>query len=257
VRIATWNVNGLRARLDFLLHWLRDRQPDVVGLQELKLSDDQFPYEALAEAGYHALVHGQKAWNGVAILSREPAELLERGLPGQDALGSRLIAARVGELRFTTVYCPNGKTLEHEDFGRKLAWFDALSDHFGARPKLDELEILCGDFNVCPAALDSWHGEAGEGAIFHTEEERARLAALSRHGFQDLFRSLHPDVQAYSLWDYLRCAFHKGHGLRIDFLLGGPGAVERLQSVEIDREYRKKRQELTASDHAPVMVELD
>jgi len=257
VRVATWNVNGLRARLEFLLHWLQERQPDVVGLQELKLSDEQFPYDVLAEAGYHALVHGQKAWNGVAVLSREPAELLERGLPGQEALGSRLITARVGGLRFTTVYCPNGKTLEHEDFGRKLAWFDALSEHFCARPPSDEMEILCGDFNVCPTALDSWHGEAGEGAIFHTAEERARLAALSGHGFQDLFRCLHPDERAYSWWDYRRGAFHKGHGLRIDFLLGGPASVERLRSVEIDREYRKKRQELTASDHAPVMADFD
>ena len=257
MRIATWNVNGLRARLDFVLHWLRERQPDVVGLQELKLSDELFPYAALAEVGYHALVHGQKAWNGVAVLSREPAELLERGLPGQEALGSRLITVRVEGLRFTTVYCPNGKTLEHEDFGRKLAWFDALAAHLAARPASGDLDILCGDFNVCPVALDSWHGEAADGAIFHTKEERTRLAALSERGFEDLFRSLHPDAQAYSWWDYRRGAFHKGHGLRIDFLLGGPGSVQRLRSAEIDRVYRKKRGDLTASDHAPVMAEID
>ena len=256
VRIATWNVNGLRARLDFLLQWLRERQPDVVGLQELKLSDEHFPHDVLAEAGYHALVHGQKAWNGVAVLSREPAELLQRGLPGQEELGARLIAVRVLGIRFTTVYCPNGKTLEHEDFGRKLAWFDALSDHLGDPAETADPEVLCGDFNVCPSALDSWHGEAGEGAMFHTPEERARMVALSERGYEDLFRALHPEDREYSWWDYRRGAFHKGHGLRIDFVLGRQGIAERLRSVEIDREYRKKREDLTASDHAPVIAEL-
>ena len=254
--VATWNVNGVRARMEFLLHWLRERQPDVVGLQELKVTDEDFPHDVLAEAGYHALVHGQKAWNGVAVLSREPAELLEQGLPGQEDFGARLIGVRVAGLRFTTVYCPNGKALEHEDFGRKLGWFDALSAYLAARPETESLDILCGDFNVCPTALDSWHGEAGDGAIFHTVEERARLAALFERGFEDLFRGLHPEERAYSWWDYRRGAFHRGHGLRIDFLLGNAGAVERLRSVEIDREYRKKRGELTASDHVPVVADI-
>ena len=122
MRIATWNVNGLRARQEFVLHWLRERQPDVVGLQELKLSDDQFPADVFESAGYSVLTHGQKAWNGVAILSRKPAELLQRGLPGQEELGARLVTAQVEDLSFTTVYCPNGKSTDHEDFPRKLAW---------------------------------------------------------------------------------------------------------------------------------------
>ncbi|MGE4649683.1 MAG: exodeoxyribonuclease III [Myxococcota bacterium] len=257
MRIATWNVNGLRARLDFVLHWLRERQPDVVGLQELKASDDKFPHEALSEAGYHATVHGQKAWNGVAVLSREPGETLQRGLPGQEDLGARLITTRVGGIGFTTVYCPNGKTLEHEDFGRKLAWFEALSDHLSPGGDPDAGEVLCGDFNVCPGALDSWHAEAGDGAIFHTEEERARLQALLDRGFTDLFRVLHPEARDYSWWDYRHGGFHKGHGLRIDFLLGNRPIVDRLRSVEIDRDYRKKRDDLTPSDHAPVVADLD
>ncbi|NRA07300.1 MAG: endonuclease/exonuclease/phosphatase family protein [Myxococcales bacterium] len=229
----------------------------MVGLQELKASDDKFPHEALSEVGYHAAVHGQKAWNGVAVLSREPGETLERGLSGQEDLGARLITTRVGGICFTTVYCPNGKTLEHEDFGRKLAWFEALSDHLAVRGDPGAGEILCGDFNVCPAALDSWHGEAGEGAIFHTVEERSRLQALFDRGFEDLFRVLHPEARDYSWWDYRHGAFHKGQGLRIDFLLGSRPIVDRLRSVEIDRDYRKKRDDLTPSDHAPVVADLD
>ena len=124
MRIASWNVNGLRARLDFVLLWLRDREPDVVGLQELKLTDDLFPHDVFEALGYRAVTHGQKSWNGVAILSREPVEVLRAGLEGQEDFGARLITARQGDLEFTTVYCPNGKTLEHEDYTRKLAWLE-------------------------------------------------------------------------------------------------------------------------------------
>ena len=133
MRVATWNVNGLRARLDFLLHWLRERKPDVVGLQELKLSDEQFPHDAFAAEGYSAVTHGQKSWNGVAILAREPLEVVQRGLPGQEDQGARLLSARVRDLELTTIYCPNGKHTGHDDFPRKLAWLDALAEHLAAR----------------------------------------------------------------------------------------------------------------------------
>ena len=174
MRIATWNVNGLRARLDFVLHWLRARQPDVVGLQELKLTDEQFPTDVFEAEGYGVVSHGQKAWNGVAILSREEAVLTQRGLPGQEAFGARLISARVGGLAFTTVYCPNGKHVGHDDFPKKLTWFNALAGHLASTVAADTASVLCGDFNVGPTALDSWNGDAVPGAIFHTDEERAR-----------------------------------------------------------------------------------
>ena len=184
VRIATWNVNGLRARLDFLRHWLRDRRPDVVGLQELKLTDEQFPHAELSAEGYRAVSHGQKSWNGVAILSRDAAEVSQRGLPGQEELGARLITADVGGLSFTTIYCPNGKHVGHDDFPRKLAWFDALAQHFEERCDPERPAILCGDFNVCPAALDSWNEEQFRGEIFHTDEERARFRRLLALGLR-------------------------------------------------------------------------
>jgi len=254
MRIATWNVNGLRARLDYVLLWLQDRRPDLVGLQELKMTDDKFPRREIEAAGYHAAVFGQKAWNGVAILAREKLRVTQRGLPGQDERGARLITANLGELSFTTVYVPNGKSVDHDDFPRKLAWLDALAEHFadaGGEPA-----VLCGDFNVCPSSLDSWRGDASPGRIFCTDEERARYQRVLDAGFSDVFRDQHPELQAFSWWDYRGGAFHRGQGLRIDLLLATPAAAQRVKSIEIDRDYRKKKDGLTASDHAPVFADL-
>jgi exodeoxyribonuclease-3 len=256
MRLATWNVNGLRARLDFVQHWLRARQPDVVGLQELKLSDDQFPHDVFTPLGYRAVTHGQKAWNGVAILAREEARVVQTGLPGQEGMGARLLSAEVAGVAFTTVYVPNGQETGHEDFPRKLAWLDALIAHFAARSVAGVPSLLCGDFNLCPTALDSWNEAGLRGHLFHTDEERARWQRLLAAGFTDLFRAQHPDKQAFSWWDYRDGAFHRGHGLRIDFLLASEPLLARVKAVEIDREYRKKQDGFTASDHAPVWVDL-
>ena len=257
MRIATWNVNGLRARLDFVLHWLRARQPDVVGLQELKLTNEEFPVAELEAAGYHTACHGQKSWNGVAILSRTPMTVVRRGLPEQEPLGARLITAELGDLSFTTVYCPNGKATDHDDFPRKLAWFESLLALFETHHDPDHPSVLCGDFNVVPAPVDSWNETALAGHIFHTEAERDRLGRLLAGGFTDLFRHHAPGVQRFSWWDYRAGAFHRNQGLRIDLVLGTASVVTRLRHVEIDRDYRKKQDGLTASDHAPVIAELD
>ena len=261
MKIATWNVNGLRARLDYLLMWLSDRQPDVVGLQELKVTDELFPHDAFESLGYKAVTHGQKSWNGVAVLSRLPIEWVESGLPGESDFGSRLIRARVGSgedvLDFTTLYCPNGKNTDHDDFPRKLAWFDSLRAWAADVVSANENAVLCGDFNIVPSALDSWNDDEFAGSIFHTEVERDRMKALADLGLSDLYRELLPDEQAFSWWDYRGGAFHRKHGLRIDFILGTNRVVERLKSVEIDRDYRKKKEGLTASDHAPVIAVID
>lgn len=257
MRIATWNINGLRARLDFVLAWLAERQPDVVGLQELKMTDEQLPVDAFEAAGYHAVSHGQKAWNGVAILTREPAVVVQRGLPGQEDFGARLITAEVaGGLTFSTVYCPNGKSVDHDDYPRKLAWFDALVDHIGSTRDPADAFVICGDFNICPTDLDTWDEEGHAGGIFHTEAERARMQSLYGWGLGDLYRALHPDERAFSWWDYRGGSFHRGHGLRIDFLLGTAAVRERLESTTIDRDWRKKRGDLKASDHCPVFADL-
>lgn len=257
MRIATWNINGLRARLDYLRLWLEQRNPDVVGLQELKTPDDVFPQDVFESLGYHTLIYGEKAWNGVAVLSREPIELLHRGLAGQEDFGARLLSARIGNLVFETVYCPNGKTLEHADFPRKLAWFDALLDHWRSHHHLGETAILAGDFNIVPEALDSWRGDAGDGRLFHTDDERRRFHALLDLGLHDLYRAANPEGREYSWWDYRGGSFHRGHGLRIDLLLGTRAVRERVSNVVIDRDFRKKQEGLTASDHAPVYVDLN
>ena len=257
MRLATWNINGMRARIDFVLHWLAARQPDLVGLQELKMEDDQFPHDEFRAAGYEAVTHGQKSWNGVAILSREPVTVTQVGLPGEDALGARLISADVGDLSFTTVYCPNGKHVEHDDFPRKLRWFESLRAHVEERHDTGRPTVLCGDFNICPEPIDSWKDDGTDTTIFHTPEERQRFRSLLDWGFRDVFRQRHPDEEVYSWWDYRMGAFHRGMGLRIDLVLATEALMGGVASIGVDREYRKKKDGITASDHAPVILDLD
>ena len=211
MRIATWNVNGLRARMDFIAHWLKSREPDVVGLQEVKVTDDDFPHDDFQALGYHAVVHGEKSWNGVAVLSRTPAEVETRGLPGRENDGARLLRVRVAGLHFATVYCPNGKTLDHPDFPLKLGWFEALRDYLVGVDR-DAAFVIGGDFNIVPAALDCWQGAAADGSFFCTTEERSRYRSLLDLGLTDLFRHLYPEEQKFSWWDYRGGSFHRGLG---------------------------------------------
>ncbi len=255
MRIATWNINGLRARIDFMALWLKARQPDVVGLQELKITDEEFPTEVFTNLGYHVVTHGQKAWNGVAVLSREPAAVVQTGLPGQDDFGARLLRVHVAGLDFTTVYCPNGKDVDHGDYTRKLEWFDALATYWRSNPAQDAA-VLCGDFNIVPTPLDSYLGDVSDD-IFHTPAERARFEAITALGLTDLYRAKYPQQRAYSWWDFRGGAFHRGNGLRIDLILATRPVVERLSDTSIDRDFRKKQEGMTASDHAPVYADLD
>ncbi|MEM6301028.1 MAG: exodeoxyribonuclease III [Pseudomonadota bacterium] len=255
MRVATWNINGLRARQEFMALWLKERQPDVVGLQELKTPTELFPHEFFRELGYHALVHGQKSWNGVAILTREPAELVTAGLPGEEDFGARLITARVaGDLEFTTVYCPNGKSVSHDDFPKKLNWYDSLTRHY--RSGQATRRILCGDFNIVPTPVDSWRGEDGDGEVFHTVDERQRFDTLMDLDLVDLYRERYPEQAAFSWWDYRGGSFYRNQGLRIDFVLDNRAVADSIQDVTIDRDFRKKKEGLTASDHAPVFADL-
>jgi exodeoxyribonuclease-3 len=256
MRVATWNVNGLRARQDFLLAWLRAREPDVVAIQELKLPDGRFPHDVFAQLGYQALAHGQKSWNGVALLAKTPITPVQIGLPGQEELGARWLEAEVEGLVFASLYCPNGKHTLHEDFAKKLVWYDALAAHLAGRHRADTALVIGGDFNLCPAPLDSYDEAALAGRIFHTDEERARFRRLLDWGLFDLFRDRNPELRAFSWWDYRAGAFHKGQGLRIDLLLGTAPVRDRVREVTIDREWRKKQDGLIASDHAPVVAEL-
>ncbi len=254
--IATWNINGLGARFDFLAHWLKARQPDVVGLQELKSTADNVPVRELERLGYHTAVCGQKAWNGVAVLSREPVEEVQSGLPGEESAGARLLRVTTAGLDFTTVYCPNGKSIDHLDYARKLAWFESLRDYLAGSLDADRPAVLCGDFNVAPTRRDTHDEDRLAGGIHHSGPERERFRALLDLGFFDLYRELHPEAVTFSWWDYRFGAFHRNLGLRIDFLLATEAVRERVDQVETDRDYRKKKAGLIASDHAPVMARL-
>ena len=260
MRIATWNVNGLRARIDFIVHWLKNREPDVVGMQELKVTDDEFPHEPFNDLGYTVVTHGQKGWNGVAIASRLPIEVTDRGLPGEADVGARLIRGGISDggqsLSFATVYCPNGKDLGHRDFPVKLKWYESLAGYLRGLD-VDGPFLIGGDFNVVPEPVDCWRGEAADGSIFCTDDERSRYQALLDCGLVDLYRRVEPEKQAFSWWDYRGGAFHRGMGLRIDMLLGNEALTDRVQDVVIDRAYRYKKDGLTASDHVPVYADLD
>jgi exodeoxyribonuclease-3 len=273
VIVATWNVNSMGARLGFVLQWLRVRRPDVVCVQELKLEDAAFPHDALAQEGYVAHTHGQLAWNGVGVLVREErfsgeAEVVQRGLVGCEDLGARLVTVRLpsspgagpaGDLLVTSVYVPNGKTTSHPDFARKLAFLECLAaDVERVHAAHAGPAIVGGDFNLCPEDLDSWDAEGLRGSIFHTDDERARFRAiLARGRLIDLFRAKNPGDQTFSWWDYRAGAFHKKMGLRIDFVLGNEATAARTTSVVVEREWRKKKLDLTPSDHAPVVAEID
>lgn len=256
MRIATWNINGFKARLEYLSHWLREVQPDVVGLQELKMTDEQFPHQAMSELGYQVVTHGQKSWNGVAVLSREPAEVIQRGLPGQEEQGARLLSVQVAGLSFTTVYCPNGKSVDHPDYQRKLGWFDSLIAYMRERQDASQPTVLCGDFNIVPAALDGWNESGFYGTCHHTDAERARIVHLREWGMIDLYRQQHPDEPGFSWWDYRAGAFAKRQGLRIDFLLASASVAERVDTVTVERRWRKRYQGIISSDHAPVCADL-
>jgi exodeoxyribonuclease-3 len=265
MRVGSFNINGMHARLEFLLHWLQARQPDVVALQELKLEEERFPHVALEHAGYAAVAHGQKSWNGVAVLVRQgfgTASVVQRGLEAEAAQGARLLTTSVvpsagAPLTVISVYVPNGKTITAPDFAAKLRWLDALSSYLQSEFAPTDRLLVAGDFNLCPSGADSWNESGFAGQIFHTAAERERFAALQRWGLADAYRNAEPESSDYSWWDYRAGAFHKNMGLRIDLVLVTASLAAGLGSASIDREYRKKKADLIASDHAPVLLEFE
>jgi exodeoxyribonuclease-3 len=260
--LATWNVNGIRARAQRLVEWLAERKPDVVCLQELKVKTDELDREALKAAGYHVAAMGQASWNGVAVLSRGPLETVTTELPGAAAeAGARFIVTKSSQdgLEVASVYIPNGKTTSNPEFRSKLAWLERLALYIEARPHKAAPFVLAGDFNVCTTDLDSYLGARAHGTIFHTDEERALIARLTAAGLCDLYRSKYPTEPGYSWWDYRAGAFHRKLGMRLDLILATEPLARRVKDVFIDREFRKKSKLSGAlpSDHAPVVAVLD
>ena len=255
MRIATFNVNGVNGRLERLIEWLDEAQPDVACLQELKTSDEKFPAAALEKAGYGAIWHGQKSWNGVAILARgcEPVET-RRGLPGGEGdVQSRYLEAAVGGLLIGCLYLPNGNPRPGPKFDYKLAWFERLIAHGKELLESGLPVVLAGDYNVIPTDRDVYKPERWADDALMQPESRDCYARLLAQGWTDAIRHLHPDETIYTFWDYWRNAWGRNAGLRIDHLLLSPSLAPRLETAGVDREVRGRE---GASDHAPAWVEL-
>lgn len=255
LRVATWNVNSIRTRLHQLLPWLRESTPDVVLLQELKCTNDQFPYLEIEELGYNIKAHGQKTYNGVAILSKFPLEDVVTTLPGEDTdQEARYIEAVVclkqGALRVASVYVPNGQSPDSDKFRYKLRFLERLRAHAAALRALDEILVLGGDYNVAPYPLDVYDPKHLDGSVCYHPDERERLRAMLHDGLYDAFRLMHPQTQAFSWWDYRSSGYESGKGLRIDHLLLSPQATDKLVECSIDSPLRAQER---PSDHAPVI----
>ena len=259
MKIATWNINGVRARLDTLLTWLAETKPDFVCLQEIKSVDEGFPRDAIEAAGYDVAVHGQKGFNGVALLSRTRLEDVKRGLPGdQSDQQSRYIEASVTagvrSIRIGGLYLPNGNPLGTDKFQYKLRWMGRLELHARDLVKSEQLLVLAGDFNVIPEAIDAKSpGNWTRDALFQPES-RASFQRLQSLGLTDAIRSCHPNPGVYTFWDYQAGAWQKDEGIRIDHLMLSPQATDRLIGAGIDKFTRSWEK---PSDHVPVWVELD
>jgi exodeoxyribonuclease III len=258
VRIATWNVNSAKQRVPRLLPWLEERRPDVVCLQETKLTDDAFDEllgEELAARGYAIARHGEAAWNGVAILSRAGLEDVVAGVPGAPGFPhaeARAVSATCGGIRVVSVYVPNGRTPDSEHYRYKLAWLAALQAMLGDAPR--EV-VMCGDMNIAPSDIDVFDPKAYAGQTHVTPPERAALAELqSGLGLHDIVREHWPAERVFTYWDYRAGMFHRDLGMRIDLVLATPAVTGRVRAAWVDRQARKGK---GPSDHAPVIVDLD
>ncbi len=256
MRVATFNVNGIGARLPRLLDWLGETPANAVCLQEIKTVAEGFPHAALADAGWQALVSGQKGFNGVAILTRAgaPAELVLDRLPGDDAdEQARYLEADVAGVRVASIYLPNGNPQPGPKFDYKLAWMDRLAARAAELLALEIPAVLAGDYNVCPTDLDVARPEVMADDALCRPESRARFRALLAQGWTDAIRARRPHAALYTYWDYQAQAWARNHGLRIDHLLLSPAAADRLRDADIDRDVRAGER---ASDHVPAWVDL-
>jgi exodeoxyribonuclease-3 len=255
MKIATYNVNGVNGRLPVLLRWLQETAPDVACLQELKAPDEKFPEQAIKDLGYNAIWHGQKSWNGVAILARNTdIKETRRGLPGDpDDTHSRYIEAEVNGITIGCLYLPNGNPAPGPKFDYKLRWFDRLTAHAAELYASGKPVVLTGDYNVMPTELDVYKPERWvEDALFRPET-RAAFKNLVAQGWTDAIRKLYPDETIYTFWDYFRNAYGRDAGLRIDHFLLSPHLDSRLISAGVDRNVRGWDK---TSDHGPVWIEL-
>jgi exodeoxyribonuclease-3 len=258
MRVATWNVNSLRIRLEQLLAWLERARPDVLALQETKLPDEAFPADELRAAGYASACSGQKSYNGVALLVRsetagEPGAIV-RDMPGYDDPQRRVLAATVGGMRVINLYVPNGQAVDSDKYYYKLGWLRALRGWLRAELAVHPRLVVLGDFNIAPEDRDVHDPAAWVGSVHVSPDERAALRALLELGLTDVFRKFEQPPRSFSWWDYRAGALRRNEGLRIDLLLASAALAERCTACEIDREPRLAER---ASDHTPVIATFD
>ena len=266
MKIATFNVNSIKARLPRVLEWLAEAKPDVVCLQEIKCIDENFPAVEIEDLGYYIAVHGQKTYNGVAILSKHPLEDIRCGLDGEDwpdddlPNQARYIEAFTGGVRVASIYLPNGNPVQDPDqqdsekYKYKLRWMDRLNAHAADLLEFEEKLVLAGDYNIIPKDEDCYDPAAWEGDAATLPQSRKRFRTLMSLGFTDALRAIKPSGHDFTFWDYQRGAWQKDHGIRIDHLLLSPQAADGLKDCQIDRNVRGREK---ASDHTPIWVELD
>lgn len=254
MKIASFNINGINGRLPLLLKWLKDAKPEVVCLQELKAPDDRFPETELKKAGYNAIWHGQKSWNGVAILSKSELQETMRGLPGDPGdTHSRYIEAITYQKVIGCIYLPNGNPYPGPKFEYKKQWFSRLTKHAKRLMAMELPVILAGDYNVMPTELDVYKPEKYlENALFR-KEIRAAYQRLLKQGWTDAFRMLYPNEVIYTFWDYFRHSYERNAGLRLDHFLLSPMVAEKLTAAKVDKEVRGWEH---ASDHAPAWIKI-
>ncbi len=257
MKIASWNVNSLKVRLPHVLDWLAEHQPDILGLQEIKTIDENFPLEDIKAAGYHVNFAGQKTYNGVAVISKREASDIVTDLPSLDDPQRRVLGCTIphenGDIRFLNLYIPNGSEVGSEKYEYKLGWLDALIKYVKTQLAEHKKFVVVGDFNIAPDDRDLWDPEGWKDKILVSPLERAALQSLLDMGLTDTFRLFDQEEELYSWWDYRAAGFRRNHGMRIDLLLSSPAMTEHCTASYIDKEPRKLER---PSDHAPVVAEF-
>jgi exodeoxyribonuclease III len=253
--LATWNVNSIKVRAPQVLAWLGEARPDVLGLQELKVPEERFPATLFQEARHHAAVHGQKTYNGVALISRLPLDDVQRGIPelAEDPQ-ARIVTGRWGDVCLINVYVPNGESVESDKYQYKLGWLETLARHLEAEHSPDEFLVLLGDFNIAPDERDIHDPVLYKDKVLFSDPEHAALERLTRWGLVDVFRIFHTEPKLYSWWDYRMNAFRRNMGARLDLILATRPMAERAVSCGIDLGPRRAQQ---PSDHAPVVARFE
>lgn len=253
MKLASWNVNSLKVRLPHVLDWLTTNQPDILGLQETKTIDENFPVEDIEAVGYQVAFAGQKTYNGVAVISKTKADDIVTDLPGLEDPQRRVLGVTIGDLRFLNLYVPNGSEVGSEKYEYKLDWLEKLTAYVELQLKQYKNFVMVGDFNITPDDRDLWDPVGWKDKILASPPERAALQGLLDLGLSDTFRLFKQEDKIYSWWDYRAAGFRRNHGMRIDLLLSSPAMTERCTKSYIDKEPRKLER---PSDHAPVVAEF-